>query len=432
MPGPEMLLQYLWEHRLWVYGSLSTVDGQRVNVIDQGRRNNDAGPDFFNAKIEIGGRIWAGNVEIHVNASDWMRHGHQDDPAYDSVVLHVVGKSDAEVRRRDGQLIPQLVLPYTADYRARYDAMVNNTADRLACARHLGNFPPLHITDWLSALGYERLYAKVDRVNAALKHLDGNWQAVAYVTLARALGFSTNSDAFERLAYATPLRCLLKHRSDRQLLEATLFGQAGFLDNATDDPENPGYVDALRADYGFMKAKYELEAPETPGWKMARMRPPNLPHRRIAALASLIADGFSFGRAFAHITDQTSARNLFKTEITGYWANHYTFGPSSAFTPRAFSPDSVSSLLINAVVPLLYAYGLFFGDDAKTAAAIDILQSLPPENNSVTRIFTDQGIPCDDAFSSQALIQLRRAYCEPRKCLYCRIGHRILAAKARP
>ena len=332
MAGAEMLLQYLWEHRLWDYGSLKTIDGRRVNIIDQGRRNQDSGPDFFNAKIEIDGHVWAGNVEIHVRASDWHRHGHHADRAYDSVILHVVG----------------------------------------------------------------------------------------------------HSDAFERVAYATPLRCLLKHRSDRRLLEATLFGQAGFLATAGNDPEHPGYVDDLRADYGFMKAKYGLSAPESPGWKMARMRPPNLPHRRIAALAAIIADGFRFGSAFSHVTNQADARNLFTTEITGYWATHYTFGPSSAYVPRAFSPDSVTSLIINAVVPLLYAYGVYFGDDSKTAAAVELLQSLPPENNSVTRIFTDQGIPCDDAFSSQALIQLRRAYCEPRKCLYCRIGHRILASKAKP
>lgn len=432
MAGPEMLLQYLWEHRLWDYGSLRTVDGRRVNVIDQGRRNNDAGPDFFNAKVEIGGELWAGNVEIHVNASDWHRHRHHENPAYDTVVLHVVGCSDTEVRRRDGQVIPQLELPYTADYRARYDAMVNNVTDRLACARELHSIPPLYITDWIASLGYERIYAKVDRVNDFLDRLDGDWQAVAYVTLARALGFSTNSDAFERVAFATPLRCLLKHRSDSRLLEAALFGQAGFLATANVDPDVPDYLDNLRTDYGFMCAKYNLEAPESPGWKMSRMRPPNLPHRRIAALVAMIADGFRFGSAFAHVTDEVSARELFKTEITGYWAMHYTFGPSSAYVPRAFSPDSVTSLIINALVPLLYAYGLYFGDDAKTAAAVDILQGLPAENNSVTRIFTDQGIPCDDAFSSQALIQLRRAYCEPRKCLYCRIGHRILAAKARP
>ena len=428
----EMLLQYLWEHRLWKYGSLRTVDGRRVEVIDQGRRNSDSGPDFFNAKVNIGGQEWAGNVEIHVKASDWHRHGHDSDMAYDSVVLHVVGESDCEIHRHDGQVIPQMVLPYVADYRARYDAMVNNTSSKLACGKDLSQVPPLYITDWLTSLGYERLYAKVERVNEALERLEGDWQAAAYVVLARALGFSTNSDAFERLAYSTPLRCLLKHRSDPQLIEATLFGQAGFLDHPSKDPDDADYMKQLRLDYGFMCAKYGLERPEAIGWKMARMRPPNFPHRRIAALVAMLAEGFRIGRGFSHIADEESARGLFDVEINGYWINHYTFGTPSVYAPKAFSPESVTSLLINAIVPLLYAYGMYFGDDAKMAAAVAILQALPAENNSVTRVFTDFGVACRDAFTSQALIQLRRAYCEPRKCLYCRLGHRMLAAKTAP
>lgn len=427
----EALLQYLWEHRLWVYGSLKTVDGEPVRVIDQGRRNNDAGPDFFNAKVNIGGQEWAGNVEIHVKASDWHRHHHSDDRAYDSVMLHVVGESDCRISRPDGSLIPQLELPWDPDFHLRYDAMVNNTSDRLACARELSSLNPIYITDWLCSLGHERLYEKVDRVNTALERLDGDWQAAAYVVLARALGFSTNSDAFERLAYATPLRCLLKHRSDQQLVEAALFGQAGFLDTPSKDPDDVEYMCQLRTDYGFMRAKYNLERPEPSGWKMARMRPPNFPHRRIAALVALILEGFTLGRSFSHVTDEKSARELFDVQIGGYWINHYNFGSPSAYSPRAFSPESVTSLLINAIVPLLYAYGLYYGNDKKTETALHILQSLPPEHNSLTRIFTELGVQCDDAFTSQALIQLRRAYCEPRKCLYCRLGHRFLAAKVK-
>ncbi len=428
----EALLQYLWEHRLWVYGSLKTVDGVPVRVIDQGRRNNDAGPDFFNAKIDIGGQEWAGNVEIHMRASDWHRHHHGDDRSYDSVVLHVVGESDCRISRPDGCLIPQMELPWDADFNFRYNAMVNNTVDRPACARELSKLNPIYITDWLTCLGHERLYEKVERVNNALERLNGDWQAAAYVVIARALGFSTNSDAFERLAYATPLRCLLKHRSDRRLVEAALFGQAGFLDEPSKGPDDADYMRQMREDYAFMRVKYNLERPDPLGWRMARMRPPNFPHRRIAALVTLVLDGFVPGRAFSHVSDERSARELFDVSIGGYWINHYNFGSTSAYAPRAFSPDSVTSLLINAVVPLLYAYGLYYGNDAKTETALHILQSLPPERNSLTRIFTDLGVPCDDAFTSQALIQLRRAYCEPRKCLYCRLGHRFLAAKVKP
>ncbi len=428
----EMLLQYLWEHRLWEQCDLFTTDGRRIQVIDPGRRNTDAGPDFFNAKVMIGDRMWAGNVEIHVRASDWYRHHHDGDTAYDSVILHVVGESDATILRSDSREIPQMVLPYTPDYRQRYDAMVNDRSSQLPCAAELAAIPPLYMTDWISSLGYERLYAKVERVTTALERLNGDWQATAYVVLARALGFSTNSDAFERLAYATPLRSLLKHRDEHALLEAALYGQAGFLDCSVSDDADREYLDSLRVDYGFIRSKYDLQQPQSLGWKMARMRPPNFPHRRIAALVALISDGFLFGRRFAHITDEASARELFKFELTGYWVNHYNFGKPSAYAPRALSPESVTSLIINAVVPLLYAYGLSYGNDSQLEAAVGLLQSLAAENNSIVATFADAGIACDDAFTSQALIQLRRNYCEQRKCLYCRVGHRILASKARP
>lgn len=430
MPA-EMLLHYLWEHRLWEYGTLRTDDGRRVEVLDPGLHNHDSGPDFFNAKVKIGDRTWAGNVEIHTKASDWFRHGHHNDRAYDSVILHVVGHSDVEVKRADGAAIPQVVMPFTPEFRKRYDSMVGGLAQP-PCGNELGTLPALYITDWISSLGYERLYSKVERIYGYLEKLNGDWMEVAYVTLARALGFSTNSDPFERLAFSTPVHCLLKHASDPRLVEAALFGQAGFLNEKPAEPEDVLHYEELRMDYEFMKAKYDLKPVDSPGWKLARMRPPNFPHRRIAALKQMVCDGFGFGRNFSHVKDEESARQLFNTNISGYWETRYNFGGRTAVAPRAFSPETVTSLIINTVAPLLYAYGLYFASDERTEAAVNILQKLPPEHNSVTRVFTDRGIVCDDAFTSQALIQLRRAYCEPRKCLYCRIGHRILAAKAAP
>lgn len=427
----EMLLHYLWEHRLWEYGTLTTDDGDRVDVLDPGIHNTNSGPDFFNAKIKIGDRMWVGNVEIHVRASDWFRHGHHQDTAYDNVILHIVGSSDQVVKRRNGSIIPQAVMLYNTDFSQRYDEMVNGS-DQPACSRELADIKPIHITDWISALGYERIYSKSDRILNYLERLDGDWQSTAYVTLARALGFSVNSDPFEQLAFATPLRCLLKHRSQPELVEATLFGQAGLLEAISIDDDNEQYVDRLKQNYAFMQAKYGLQPINGSCWKLSRMRPPNFPHRRIAILAGMIADGFAFGRAFTHVTDQKSARSLFDLNLNDYWQSHFNFVGTAARITRAFSPDTVTSLIINAVVPLMYAYGLFFANDSRIQIAVDILQSLPPERNSLTRIFTDRFFECDDAFTSQALIQLRRAYCEPRKCLFCRIGHRILASKATP
>lgn len=430
----EMLLQYLWEHRLWERCDTFTTDGRHINIIDQGLRNNGSGPDFFNAKIEIDGHMWVGNVEIHVNASDWMRHNHQSDPAYDNVILHVVGNADRQIHHRcDQRPLPTMVLPFTPDYSERYQAMVNNTASSPACAQSLPDIEPIYLTDWLTSLGYERLYQKTDHIANLLARNGNDWHQTAYTIMARALGFSTNSDPMERLAVATPLRALLRHRSEPQMVEAMLFGQAGMLDTpATAADSDDDYIDQLRLNYDFLARKYDLHRLESPGWKTGRIRPANSPMRRIATLAAMVADGFTFGRQFIHIDSEKAARRMLDIHLDGYWINHYNFGQRSVYAPKALSDDSITRLIVNAVVPLLYAYGLQAADDNRCNLAIEILEQLPAESNSIITTFENAGIPCHDAFTSQSLIQLRRAYCEPRKCLFCRIGHRILAARARP
>lgn len=431
--GAEMLLQYMWEHRLWDESRCHTTDGRRIRVVDPGMRNNDAGPDFFNAKIYIGERLWAGNVEVHDHASEWHRHGHDGDPAYSTVILHVVAVSDCAVFRPDGAPIPQMVMPYTADFHDRYRAMVDNRAVSPPCARELATVEPIYVTEWLTALGFERLYGKVERISRWLELSDGDWQATAYIALARALGFSTNGDAFEMLARSMPLRILLKHRDDVSMLEAALYGRAGFLERElrdVADPDDAYYLERLRANYDFIRAKYGLSDTPVPQWKLARMRPPNFPHRRIAVLVAMMSDGFAFGRRFAHIDGEGAARSLFSLRLPAYWTDHYDFGCRSAAVSKALSHDSVTSLLINAVIPLMYAYGLSYGNERTLDAALEMLQSLPAEYNYITRMFTSAGMACPDAFTSQAMVELRNSYCSQRKCIYCRLGRRFLTDKA--
>ena len=244
----EKLMHYVWQHKLWLQSDMTTVDGRRVQVIDPGLHNSDAGPDFFNAKLQIGGDMWCGNVEIHVKASDWYRHGHDKDMAYDSVILHVVGVDDMKVKRADGHEIAQLVMPCAPDFSVSYDRLVNN-GEEPSCRGELHNLPPLYVTDWLSSLAYERLYQKVDHVKDLYRRLDGNWTEVIYVMLARGLGFGINADAFERLALSAPLHCLMKHRDSCETVEGTLFGQAGFLDNP---PDTSFYVGRMQQEFAFM------------------------------------------------------------------------------------------------------------------------------------------------------------------------------------
>lgn len=432
----ELLMQYIWQHRLWLPADMTTVDGCRVEVIDPGLLNTGPGPDFFNAKIRIGSRIWAGNVEMHVRASDWHRHGHDRDRAYDTVILHVVARDDCRILRPGGEEIPQLVMPCASDFSTIYNEMVNDPVSQLPCARHIASLPRIYITDWLTALAFERLYQKSDRVARYVGDSAGDWGEAIYIVLARALGFGTNSDTFERVARQTPLRKLLRHRGDTNAIEGALFGQAGLLDNIPDDSDRADYTQRLKQDYAFMSAKYGFQHPVSVSWRMGRMRPQNFPHRRIAALAQMVSDGFTIGYDLLHAETEADVRALFDVRLHQYWKSHYNFNRThdsdTQWHPgeKALSKTSVNTLIINVAAPVMHAYGTITGHSALCERAVELLQSIAPENNSIIRLFESAGIDCPDAFTSQALIQLRRNYCEPRKCLYCRIGHRYLATRA--
>lgn len=419
-------MQYVWQHRLWLPGDMRTVAGDPVEVLDPGLLNNSAGPDFFNAKIKIGQHLWAGNVEIHVRASDWHRHGHDGDTAYDNVILHVVERDDTRITAPDGKEIPQIVMACAANFAKDYGELVNRPGSDLACCREIANIPAIYISDWLSALSLERLYSKSDRVAALYRRLNCDWNQTVYVTLARALGFGTNSDAFERLAIGMPLMPLLHHQDDITVLEAALFGQAGFLKGLSLDDH---YFGKLIAQYDFMRVKYRLPEMQSLGWRISG-RPHNFPYRRIAMLAAFVAQGFSIGRKIFGIENLEQARKLFDVQLQGFWANHYTFDSPAQAISTTIGKSSVDILVINVVVPLLHAYGITYGNSKMIDLATDILQQMKPEVNYITCKFTDIGIPCPDALTSQALNHLYREYCTTRKCLYCRIGHRLLAAKA--
>lgn len=420
----ERIMQYIWQHRLLKPGTLATVDSRRVEIIDPGQLNTGSGPDFFNAKIRIDGRTWAGDVEIHVRASDWMRHGHNGNKAYDSVILHVVDADDAPVYRSNGELIPQMRLPASPHFADKYAELVNRAERGLPCRETIGSMPPIYLTDWLTALGTERLQLKADRVTSLCSQLGGSWQDALYVTLARALGSGTNAEPMERLALSMPLRYLLKHSDSLTAIEAMLFGQSGLLESAPGD-----YAEALRREYAFMSAKFGLRKPQNLAFKAGAVRPWSAPCRRVAMLAHYVARIQSLFSGLLEAKDSDAALSLLDVQLTGHWTSHYGFADSAVLKGAStISRSTLSGLLINVVAPVLYAYGNARGKNNLMDKAIDLQVATKAESNSIVTLFCEAGIKCRDSFSSQALIQLRRNYCETRKCLYCRIGHRMLAA----
>ena len=401
----EQLMQYIWQHRLWRSEDMTTNDGRHVRVLDPGLLNTDAGPDFFNAKVEIDGQKWVGNVEMHVRASDWKRHGH----------------------RTNGERIPQLVLQVSPLFNTSYQQLVNSRQE-LPCESVIRQVPAITVTEWVERLAFERLHGKVQRVRDLLDMFHGSWEDVCYVTVARNLGFGINNEAFERLARRTPLRILHKHSDSLLQIEALLFGQAGMLDPTAVGTD--AYYQHLCSEYAFLANKFSLQPMEPQAWKMFRIRPQNFPYRRIAMLAHYIEGSFRLMSQILDANGEKELRQLFQVELSGYWANHYSFGKPSEKTSPALSNSSIDIVLINTVAPLYYAYGEITGNYALTDKAITLLESLRPEKNSIVDNFVRAGIDCDSALTSQALIELKRSYCDARKCIYCKIGHRLLSEAA--
>lgn len=425
----ERMMQYIWQHRLWDNNEMSTVDGRRIEVIDPGRINRDAGPDFFNAKVRIDGQMWVGDIEIHVRASDWYRHGHQTDKAYGSVILHVVQMDDIEVSNPvSGDAISQMILRCSENLMSKYRRLTGNTAGELRCRDSISGVPGIAMTDWITSLAFERLQAKSERILELLGMTVNSWEEVGYITLARALGSGTNGEAFQRLALSMPLKFLGKHADSISTVESMLFGQAGMLEEEM--PDNR-YYSGLKKEYRFMCAKFGLQRPVGLNWKMARMRPSNFPHRKIALLAAFVAGGFRLTRNLIEAEDVDTALKHLTVPYSTYWQTHYNFSPIESDKHSGIGKSTLESLVINVAVPLIYAFGLshpgISEGDRYQDKAVRFLEQLDPERNFIVTLFGEAGIRCKDAFTSQALIQLRREYCEKRKCIYCRIGHRMLA-----
>lgn len=417
----EKLLHYVWKHKIFPLAELKTTAGQQVEIIDSGLANSNAGPDFFNAKIKLDGVLWVGNIEMHRLASDWYKHGHDANPAYDSVILHIAEKADTDILRSNGDPIPQLQLACPEHIRNNYRELFR-TDSYPPCHRILPALSPLTVHSWMSALQTERLAQKTASLAERLERCGGNWEDAFFVTLARNFGFGLNGDAFEQWASRIPLRAVDKHRDSLFQVEALFFGQAGILQGAAGD----GYYLRLKKEYDYLAHKFGLTPTETSRWRFLRLRPANFPHVRIAQLACLYHRSYGLFSRLMEAQELKDVRGLLRGGTSAYWLTHYTFGGSSPARPKTISPSSIDLLVINTVATFLYAYGVHRGSEAHCARAIAFLEGMKAERNHITRVWERCGIKAAHAADSQALIQLKKAYCDKKRCLYCRIGYEYL------
>ena len=420
----EQLLHYVWKHKIFPLKELKTTTGQQVEVIDTGLANTDAGPDFFNAKLKLDGVLWIGNIEIHERSSDWFKHGHHADAGYNSVILHIASEIDTEISRSNGERIPQIQLICPEAVRTNYKELLE-TDSYPPCYRIIPSLPPFTAPSWMTALQMERFEQKATLLNERLKRCQGNWEDAFFITLARNFGFGLNGDAFETWAHRLPFRAVDKHRNDLFQIEAIFFGQAGILE----DSDGDGYYLRLKKEYTYLQHKFGLIPMDASLWRFLRLRPANFPHIRIAQLACLYHRAYGLLSRIMETETLQGVRDILKGGTSEYWLTHYTFGGSSPSRPKTLSNTSLDLLIINTVVTFLYAYGLHKGNRVLCARAGSFLEELKAENNYITRMWEQCGMKASNAADSQALIQLKKEYCDKKKCLYCRIGYEYLKRK---
>ena len=428
----EKLLHYVWRHRIFPLEPLRTVDGQDVEVIDPGLHNHNAGPDFFNAKVRIGGTMWVGNVELHLRSSDWTRHGHHADGAYDSIILHVVTEADTQITTSDGRHPPQLVVPIPDSVRLHY-AELSRTEDYPRCWRIVPQLSRLTVHSWMSALLCERLQQRAERCLQWLKAADGDWERTLFTALARNFGFGLNGDAFEAWAHRMPLHAAAKHRDDLFQLEALFLGTAGLLAtesvpvSAREAASTDDYLLRLQHEWSYLQHKFQLPEPmHFTLWRYLRLRPQNFPHLRIVQLAQLYHRGTAHFATLMQATTREQLHEALDTAPSEYWQSHYLFGMASHPSRKTLSPGSRDLLVINTVCPMLFARGTALNDEALMERATTLLEALKPEQNFIIRQWQQCGLNVENAADSQALIQLKREYCDRHDCLRCRFGYEYL------
>lgn len=420
----EHLLHYVWKHKILPLKELRTNTGLPVEIIDPGLTNRDAGPDFFNAKVKIDGTVWIGNVEIHNSSSDWVKHGHHTNKAYDSVILHVAENIDCDVFRTDGEPIPQVQLVCPNHIKERYGEL-KHAEMRPPCYSIIPSLSKLNIYSWLTALQVERFEQKAEAISARLKQHEDNWEDVFFITLARNFGFGVNGDAFERWANQLSFRAVDKHRDNLFQVEAMFFGQAGLLEEDLEDE----YYRILKKEYAYLCHKFGLKKTDTSSWRFMRLRPGNFPYVRIAQLAYLYHTKEALLSKVIDCETLKEVKSLFVLGTSPYWENHYNFRKPSSDKLKKVGNSSLDLVVINTVVPFLYAYGLHKGNDNLCRRATSFLEELKAENNRITRCWAGAGLEVYNAVDSQALIQLQNEYCDKKKCLYCRFGYEYLRTK---
>lgn len=420
----EDFLNFIWRYRLFSQSDLRTTSGDFLKIIHPGLINSHAGPDFSQVRILVNNTLWVGCAEVHVRASDWHRHGHHRDKAYNNVVLHIVYDDDAEVYRSDGTVPHTLKIQGRIDMQKKwkYDALLANS-EAFPCAHAIGSVDILHVRNQLARALAERLGQKAERLISLVEEFKGSWETASYIYMAASFGFKVNELPFELLARSLPLQVLAKHKNNPLQLESLLFGQAGMLEG----PPLDGYQRILQEEYLFLQKKYLLQPIEGYWWKFLRLRPLNFPSLRIAQFAALLgAQNHLFSQIIAIESTKDFFRIFSSLKVSAYWHKHYRFGHESGFHSAKPGRAALNTLLLNSVVATLFAYGKYNAKEELCDRAVLLLESLQAEDNKIVRLYRARGVQVCNASDSQGLLQLKKSFCDKKNCLLCIIGMKLI------
>ncbi|MCH2214561.1 MAG: DUF2851 family protein [Flavobacteriales bacterium] len=425
----EDFLHYIWKRLQFDLSDLTSASGERIEIINIGFHNQNAGPDFLDARIRIGDTLWAGNVEIHINSSDWYRHRHDLDAAYDNVILHVVFTHDKEVLTTSGNLISTLVLKDRIDYQSyrKFKAWIAS-GEFIPCDKFAPEVPQIIKTSAIESAAADRLYEKSSISRDHLIQSQGDMEGAFYKIFLRALGMKVNALPFEQLSKIVPLELVRKVRSNPIQLEALFLGQAGFLEKVK---SSYSYVNTLKYEYGFLRNKFCLKSMPITSWKLSRLRPQNFPEVRLAQLALFYSRHSAIAQTIAEEKSLERIMELFSTKIeSGFWLTHYTMKKESPRKSKSFGADFLNHLVINAVVPFIVSLADYNRQNYLKDTALGFLEDLSCEKNAIIYKFGQLGFSTASSLDSQGILQLKRKFCDQRRCLNCKVGTQIMNNRA--
>lgn len=425
----EAFVQYVWEKQLFTTPFLQTIQKQEVKVIHPGQRSTLAGPDFFNAQLSLDGQVWAGNIEIHLQSSDWYRHHHERDIRYDNVILHVVWEYDTPVFNSRGGEVPTLVVPpYVQSSILEQTERLFTPKETLNCQTLLqDSLAPMAWHKWKERLYIERLDEKASKIHSLVEETAGNWNQVLLCLLAKNFGLNINGEVFYAILKALPIQILWKEGAELRNIEALLFGMAGFLHEQQQFPDH--YYRDLTQQWRFYKQKYQLHERSLQELHFFKLRPTNFPTIRLAQFAAWFYQHQYQLSALLHLQEVARLKEILQAEVSAYWQTHYTFGKMGKRSTKRLTVSFQELLLLNTIIPMQYVFACHHGKEEDIERIIEMSTKLKAESNAITALFQKEGVYLEHAFDSQALLQLHKKYCVWNKCLSCAVGMAILNKK---